>query len=106
VKPETIIIVTVVVLASVAFLALWVAWVFFCLKTWIGMWAKKNSVELKSYEMRWVDRGPYWFTYVFLILVFRITVGGENTRSGWVWLSPGFFFGGRGSVTWDERVAE
>ena len=86
-------------------IAVWCGWMYFCLCFWIKRWAKKNSFDLENYAIRWFRRGPYWYTF-FPFLggpVYRVTIRHSDkcTREGWVWLSPGYFFGGKGKVTWD-----
>ena len=99
---EALVFVAILILIPVL-IYLWILWMKFCLKYWIKSWARKNSVTLVDHEMHWRERGPFQNTLLFMLPTYRITATTTegDVRFGWVNLGIGFFYGGKGQVTWD-----
>lgn len=96
------------ILIPICFVIAWCLWIRFCFHFWITRWAKKHSLNLSRYRICWIKRGPYWVSWLPIPggPVYRITTTSTTgkERSGWVWLSIGYFYGGNGRVTWDDGV--
>jgi len=82
---------------------IWLWWINYCLRYWVQIWAVGNSCKLLEYTHLPLGGGPYRLTFFHIFPVFRVHVSDENgfEKFGWLWLDIGYFYWGKGKVTWD-----
>ena len=93
--------VSLVVLAIVS-----ISWRHYRGQTILRRWARANAYRLHEHEVRWLVRGPFFWTTSGAQLVYRVTVEDLDgrLRRGWVrcggWL--GGLFSDHVDVRWDH----